>query len=298
MKKFRVEKMVVFSVLAASLAVSCPVVPAGANAPAATSNVPVQPAPIQWASSFSAAQQQARATGKLIMIDFYTDWCGWCQLLDTDTYPDSRVKILAAHFVPLKLDAEKGGATLAKKYNIDAYPIIVFVDADGKVVKRIEGYQDGSDFTESLSQILQDRSGKQLSAAAANQPKDVEAQVAMTIMNAALGKIEEAEKFRRQAETADPHNQSGMLGAVYQALADYYFYDKNDYGKSVDCLTNQIRVSNNGEETIIAQLMLGYSYIHLQQKSKAIAPLQSVLNNSGASKDAKDLAQELLDSAK
>jgi thioredoxin 1 len=45
------------------------------------------------------------------------------------------------NFVNLYLDAEKGeGAEKAKHYGVRAYPTLVFVSPDGKVVKFVEGY--------------------------------------------------------------------------------------------------------------------------------------------------------------
>lgn len=54
---------------------------------------------IQWSKSASEVNTRAQASGKLIMADFYTTWCGWCTKLDQETYVDSRVVLLADEFV-------------------------------------------------------------------------------------------------------------------------------------------------------------------------------------------------------
>ena len=39
---------------------------------------------IPWVKSFADAQAQAKKTHKFIMVDFYTDWCGWCKKMENE----------------------------------------------------------------------------------------------------------------------------------------------------------------------------------------------------------------------
>src|SRR5579871_1979767 len=82
---------------------------------------------IRWGHSFTAALSEARATHKLIMADFYTIHCVFCRKLDQQTYVDKKVVQLAGQCVPVKLDAEGGGMSLADKYGVQVYPTILFL---------------------------------------------------------------------------------------------------------------------------------------------------------------------------
>ena len=59
---------------------------------------------------------------KPIMVDVYTDWCGWCKVMDKETYNNDNVAAyINEHYYAVKLNAEQK-ETLewnGKKYNYD-----------------------------------------------------------------------------------------------------------------------------------------------------------------------------------
>lgn len=95
---------------------------------------------------FDDACAQAKKDGKIVLIDFYTTWCGPCKMLDKNTWTDTNViKLLTEKTVPLKLDAEKE-TNLAKLYKIEAYPTILLLKPEGSEIDRIVGYKDPKAF--------------------------------------------------------------------------------------------------------------------------------------------------------
>jgi len=92
--------------------------------------------------SLGEAMTRAQAEKKPVMIDFITDWCMWCDTLDTYTYSDAAVAdYVNGNIVPIKIDAEKGeGIAIAKKYGVRAYPTILLISATGEEIDRVVGY--------------------------------------------------------------------------------------------------------------------------------------------------------------
>ncbi|MGC6414302.1 MAG: DUF255 domain-containing protein, partial [Bacteroidia bacterium] len=39
--------------------------------------------------NFTDGYNKAVKEGKIILIDAYTDWCGWCKVMDKKTYTDA-----------------------------------------------------------------------------------------------------------------------------------------------------------------------------------------------------------------
>ncbi|MCG8327375.1 MAG: DUF255 domain-containing protein [Chitinophagales bacterium] len=62
---------------------------------------------IQW-MSIEAALSAQKENPKPIFVDVYTDWCGWCKVMDKKTFSQEEVaSYLNDHFYPVKFNAEK-----------------------------------------------------------------------------------------------------------------------------------------------------------------------------------------------
>lgn len=101
------------------------------------------------------AVAKSKKTGKILFVDYYTDWCGWCKVMDKQTFNDSIVKpIMEEDFILLKINAEKGiGPKLARKYRVNVFPSFMFYSPDGKVIKKIMGFQKPDAFLKTMETV-------------------------------------------------------------------------------------------------------------------------------------------------
>ena len=93
---------------------------------------------------------------KVIMIDFYTDWCAPCKLLDSDTFSNKEViQTIHNNFIPIKINAEtKYGMPLFEKYKGTGYPMIIFLNKEKNEIDRFYGFYPPNDFISKLNNIL------------------------------------------------------------------------------------------------------------------------------------------------
>lgn len=87
-------------------------------------------------SLLSQALKKSESEGKLLFIDCYTSWCGPCKYLANTIFPQKEVgDFYNSHFINLSFDMEKGeGKNIASKYDIKAYPTLLFLNAKGEMV--------------------------------------------------------------------------------------------------------------------------------------------------------------------
>jgi thiol:disulfide interchange protein len=104
-------------------------------------------------ASFDEALAQARDERRLLLVDVYTDWCGWCKKLDREVFGDARVAEAARDLLAVRVNAEKGGEKVAERYDVQGYPTVLFVDGSGNVVKRVDGYVDVAEMLQILSSL-------------------------------------------------------------------------------------------------------------------------------------------------
>jgi uncharacterized protein YyaL (SSP411 family) len=121
---------------------------------------------LDWNTGYPLAKKQ----NKIILVDAYTDWCGWCKKMDRDTYTNSDIiKALNKDFIVIKfnpelenivyeLDGNKitgrelfGQLTQGKS---TGFPTTYFIQPNKKQIQIAAGYLAPNDFMKVLAQAL------------------------------------------------------------------------------------------------------------------------------------------------
>lgn len=93
--------------------------------------------------TWKEAMAKAKAEDKLLFVDAFAKWCGPCKAMAKNVFTQQKVgDFFNANFINLKLDMEEeDGVTFGHKYPVSAYPTLMFLDGDGKLVKKVVGGQ-------------------------------------------------------------------------------------------------------------------------------------------------------------
>ena len=92
--------------------------------------------------TFKEALAQAKKENKPIFMNVYATWCPPCNKIKQTTFEAEKVgSAMNKNFINISIDAEKGeGIELSKRYEVTAHPLMLVIDSDGNVQKRILGY--------------------------------------------------------------------------------------------------------------------------------------------------------------
>ncbi|MCB0595154.1 MAG: DUF255 domain-containing protein [Lewinellaceae bacterium] len=122
---------------------------------------------VKWLS-WEEAMALSQTEKKKILLNVYTDWCGWCKRMDKATFEEPNIaRYINDNFYPVKFDAEQRNELEYKgktyKYVKNgqrgyhelaaellkgrlSFPTVVFLDEHANVIQSIVGYKSPQQF--------------------------------------------------------------------------------------------------------------------------------------------------------
>jgi thioredoxin-like negative regulator of GroEL len=173
---------------------------------------------INFIEGYEASLAAGKMKNQPILIDFYTDWCRWCKVLDTVTYVDSGVIALSDKIVFGRLNAEVD--TIARKNNsITGFPSLLLFDSEGKEIDRIVGYLPPDQFIETINNSLNGIGTMDYYKTLADSAPTPEVYYYLAGKYNDRGRYEEAESYYQKVITDNPDNEGDYTSNAMMSLA-------------------------------------------------------------------------------
>jgi hypothetical protein len=130
--------------------------------------------------SLEQAAELLKKEKRPVLIDLYTDWCGWCKVMDRKTYANKKVAdYLGNKFYTVKVDAESKQPIrwMGQEYLYNtsyktndfaifltggqlSYPTTIILTSDGASPQAIPGFMEPKDFELILKYFGEGQYGK------------------------------------------------------------------------------------------------------------------------------------------
>lgn len=132
---------------------------------------------VKWMTWEEALAAHAENPKKII-VDIYTDWCGWCKKMDKATFQKDQIAIyINANYYAVKFDAEQKTPIVfdGKEYKFVSngkrgyhelavaitqgklsFPTVTFIDENLKVIQPIGGFQGPESFEMIMTYFAED----------------------------------------------------------------------------------------------------------------------------------------------
>ena len=98
------------------------------------------------------------AKGKIVMLDFYADWCTSCKEMELLTFSDPAVQASLKEAVLLQADVTANtpeDLALLQRFNLFGPPGIIFFNRTGQEIKpiRVIGYENAPKFLATVNRV-------------------------------------------------------------------------------------------------------------------------------------------------
>lgn len=106
-----------------------------------------------FSGSFEKLQKKAAKKEKLVLVDFYTNWCKVCFQMKHVVFSSIEAKTyFPDNYLVYSLNAEER-PDIAKKFKVTQYPTYIFLNEKGKEIHRITGMMTKTSFLQESQEV-------------------------------------------------------------------------------------------------------------------------------------------------
>ena len=122
----------------------------------------------QVSLNLQQAQELAKKESKKVILDVYTDWCGYCRRMISEVYPSDEVQsVVGDYYYVVRVNAESSKEiwfngkkyteqSLARSFGVSSFPTTVFVGSDGVAIGVQPGFMEAPIFSKLLEFVGSD----------------------------------------------------------------------------------------------------------------------------------------------
>ena len=195
--------------------------------------------------------------------------------------------MLSKKFVNLKVNPEDAdhpeNEEARIKYGVSGYPTVVFLSAEGDLIRLNSGYSPPEEFFGVMeSTFKEEEAFKKLKVVVQKNPDDSKANAELALIYINRGKLEQGKPLFDKAVKQDPNNETGLLPELYVNFALHYGQnaaddnEKDYFQKSEEFFQKVIDTYPDSKFYEDAQFYLGVTYAIQEKSELAIATLEKL----------------------
>lgn len=254
-----------------------------------------KPAPdeVHWYSSLEEGTAAAKESGRPMLVDFWADWCAACKVMDRQVYSDPAFVEAARGIVTVRVNYDRK-ADLARKYNVEDLPTLVYTDSFGSEIFRHTGFLDGRPLATMLHSLPSDMSKfNRFDQILMQNKTDFAALKGMGEELRATGLfVASNEYYRKALDTREAKTAGAERGAILATMGTNSLGLK-DGKQAADWFGKCLKDSSNGPKAAACTLGMANAYAISNKKDKAKTILEELVRDHPGTAEAQQ-AQVLL----